>query len=128
MNEIEKAEAEAARAMMKAIYDDGSMEINKRVYRFTAMQHKQRRKVFAFYSHVMRQVQAGDFSFLDSPEFAPVEDVINNSIAFNDSLLSRIGDSHWEKYPEDYLQFIPVVMGVISYPFLSGALTGSKST
>lgn len=124
MTEIEKAEAERARAMIKAVYDDGEMEINGRKYRFTTMQHKKRRKVFAFYTRVMRDVQGGDFSFLDSPDFAPVEEVINNAITFNDSLLSKIGDAHWEKYPEDYLQFIPVVMGVIAYPFLSGSHTG----
>lgn len=118
MNDVEKAQE-----MIKAIYDDSEMEINGRKYRFTTMQHKRRRRVFAFYTHVMSQVQANDFSFLDTPEFEKVEQVLADSITYNDSLLSRI-DNHWDKYPGDYMQFITVAMGVISYPFLAGGLSG----
>ena len=118
---------EQARAMIRAIYEDGEAEINGRVYRFTKMTHKQRRKVFAFYTSVARDVERNDFSFLDSDRFAAVEDVINKSVTYNDSLLSVLGDTHWEKYPDDYLQFIPTALGVISYPFLAGADTGSRS-
>jgi hypothetical protein len=117
------SDAEKAQAMIKAVYDDGEMEINGRQYRFTSMQHKQRRRVFAYYTHVMGQVQGNDFSFLDSPEFEKVEQVIDNAITYNGSLLSRIGDAHWDKYPDDYLQYVTVAMGVISYPFLSASHT-----
>ena len=118
---------EQARNMIRAIYEDGEAEINGRVYRFTKMTHKQRRKVFAFYTSVSGDVARNDFSFLDSDRFGAVEDVINKSVTYNDSLLSVLGDAHWEKYPDDYLQFIPTALGVISYPFLAGADTGSRS-
>jgi len=114
----------AARAMFKAIFEDGEAEINGRIYRFTTMQHKQRRKVFAFYTRIGASAARGDFSFMDSPEFDAVEKVIGNAVLYNDSRLSVIGDAHWEKYPDDYLPFVTTALGVISYPFLSGTTIG----
>lgn len=120
----EKQQAEQARALVKAVYDDGEAAINGRVYVFTKMQHKKRRKVFAFYTRVAGQIQANDFSFLDSSDFERVEQVINDAVTYNDSLLSRLGDSHWEKHPDDYLTFIGMALAVISYPFLPANPTG----
>ena len=117
-------QAEQAREMIKAIYDDGEAEINGRKYRFTSMVHKKRRKVFSYYSHVAPQLEANDFSFLDSPEFEAVEEVINNTVMYNDSLLSRLGDAHWEKYPGDYLTLMGIALSVISYPFFPEGPTG----
>lgn len=114
----------AARAMIKAIYEDGEAEINGRVYTFNKMTHKQRRKVFAYYTHVAAAVQSNDFSFLDTPAFEPVEDAINKAVSVKGSLLSKISDAHWLDYPEDYITFIGTAMGVISYPFLQGSSTG----
>ena len=111
-----------AMAMIRAIYDDGEAEINGRVYRFSKMVHKERRKVFAFYSSIQDVIVKKDFSFLDTEEFDRVERVINDRVLFEGSALSRLPD-HWDKYPGDYLTFIPVALGVISYPFLSAALT-----
>lgn len=109
-------------AMIKAVVDDGIAEINGRSYRFTKMLHKQRRKVFAFYTKHAGSVERGDFSFLDSPEFVAVESVINDHIAYDESLLSRI-PAHWDSYPEDYVLLIATALAVISYPFLVGAHT-----
>jgi len=114
----------AAREMFRAIFEDGEAEINGRIYRFTKMTHKGRRKVFAFYTKIGNQAERGDFSFLDSPEFEAVEKVIGDAVLFNDSRLTVIGDAHWEKYPDDYLTFVTTALGVISYPFLSGSATG----
>ena len=119
-----KQDQEAARAMIQAVYMDGEAEINGRKYRFQKMVHKDRRKVFAFYTRIAEQADRGDLSFLDDPSFAPVEEIINNSVAYNDSLLSRLGDEHWEKYPDDYVTFITTALTVISYPFFQGASTG----
>jgi hypothetical protein len=116
--------ARAAIAMFRAIFDDGEAEINGRAYKFTKMVHKARRRVFAFYSKVGTMAAQNDFSFLDWPEFETVEKVINDAVLFNDSRLSVLGDAHWDKYPDDYLMFISTAMGVISYPFLSGSVTG----
>ena len=111
------AEQAEARAMIKAVYDDGEATINERVYKFMKMKHKARRKVFAFYSRVSGMVQSRDMSFLDSAEFEAVEKVINESVSFNDSLLLVLGESHWEKYPQDYVTFIMSALPAISYPF-----------
>jgi len=115
-----------ALTMMRSVYEDGEAEINGRTYRFTKMTHKQRRKVFAFFSRVQGAVNAGDMSFIDAPDFGPVEKVIMDSITFEDSLLSRLGDAHFEDgdgYPEDYIPLISTAMAVISYPFLRGSRT-----
>jgi len=109
---------EAALEMIRAIYDDGEAEINGQVYKFTKMTHKQRRKVFAYFTKVANSVQHNDMSFLDSDEFAKVEAVIMGSVTYNDSLLDKLGDRHWELYPGDYVPFISVALQVISYPFL----------
>ncbi len=115
-------EARAA-AMIKAVYDDGEAEINGRSYVFTQMKHKDRRKVFAYLTHVMPQLRINDMSFLDSPEFESVEAVINKSVTLNNSLLSVLGDAHWDEHEGDYLPFISTALQVISYPFMNAAPT-----
>jgi len=70
--------------------------------------------------NISSRIHNNDFAFLDSAEFEPVESVVNDSVTFNDSLLSRLGDAHWEEHPDDYLSFIGVSLAVISYPFLAG--------
>lgn len=112
-----------AKAMICAVYEDKEAEINGRVYCFTKMTHKQRRKVFAFYSRVAKQVEANNFSFLDSPEFVPVEETVNKTVTYEGSLLSVLGDAHWEAHAEDYLPFIGIALAAISYPFIAGSLT-----
>lgn len=115
---------QAALAMVRAVFEDGEAEINGRVYTFNRMTHKQRRKVFAFYSRVAGAVQRQDFSFIDAPEFEPVEKVINDVVTFDGSLLSRLGDAHWEAHPDDYLTFLGTALPVISYPFFPASVTG----
>jgi len=121
------SDQQAAIAMIRAVHDDGVAEINGRSYKFLKMTHKQRRKVFSFYTRVANQVQRNDFSFLDMPEFEPVEAVVNKTVTYNDSLLSVIGDAHWEKYPDDYLMFVGTALAVISFPFLSANATSLTS-
>jgi hypothetical protein len=119
---------EAAQAMVRGVYESGEAEINGRLYRYLKMTHMRRRRVFAFYSRVANHVQASDFSFLDSPEFEPVESIIMSSVMYNDSLLSKLGDAHWEKYESDYVTFIATSLAVISFPFFPESLTASAST
>jgi len=60
--------------MLKAVHDDQSATLpSGREYKLTKMTHKQRRRVFAFFTKKQREIQNGDFSFLDSAEFEPVE-------------------------------------------------------
>lgn len=113
-----------AHEMIRSVYEDGKAEINGRFYVLHKMKHKQRRKVFAFYSKVAPKVKQGDLSFLDSPEFEEVESVINNAVTIDDSLLAKIEDRHWDEHPEDYIPFISTMLPVISYPFMAGGHTG----
>lgn len=113
----EKAAQEAALGMMKAVYDDGEAEINGRTYQFLKMKHKKRRKVFAFFSRIQGMIAANDFSFMDSPDFEPVEAVIEDAVMIDNSLLSKLED-HWDRHPEDYIMFVITALGAISYPFL----------
>ena len=113
----------AAQEMIKGIYDDGEAVINGRTYKFHTMVHKQRRKVFAFYTGVSESVNAQDFSFLDSERFDAVESVIMGAVSYDGSILAKAGDKHWDEYPEDYLPFISTALAVISYPFIRGGGT-----
>lgn len=109
-----------AQAMIRAVHEEGVAEINGREYHITALTHKKRRKVFAFFTHVQADLQRQDFSFLDSERWAAVEAVIENVVTHNGSLLAKSPD-HWETYPEDYLIFVSTMLGAISYPFLPGS-------
>ena len=122
MNALE--EQAKAKAMIQAVYMEGEATINDHVYKFLKMTHKKRRKVFAYYSKVSGLVQNNDMSFLDSPEFEAVEQVVNESVMYNDSLLSVLGDTHWDKYESDYVTFIMTALPAISYPFFPEDPTG----
>jgi len=115
-------ESAAAMAMVKAVYDDQEMEINERSYKFVKMNHKKRRKVFAFMSRVQPMIAIKDFSFIDWPDFEAVEAVIHDHVTFNDSLISKI-PTHWDVYPEDYVNFTLTALPVISFPFLGVSRT-----
>jgi len=111
------SDRQAAMSQVRAVYEDGEAEVNGRVYKFHKMQHVERRKVFAFYTSIQQQMQDQNFSFLDSPQFAPVEQVMFSNISFDGNLVGKLRD-HWEEVPEDYLQLVSVAMGVMSYPFI----------
>lgn len=113
----------AAMSMLKSIFEDGEAELpSGRVYTFSRMVHKERRRVFAFYTSIQESIHRRDFSFLESDAFAAVERVIENRVLFEGSALAK-RDAHWEEYPDDYITLITTALGVISYPFLSGAPT-----
>lgn len=116
----------AAMAQVRAVYEDGVAEINGRAYKFHKMTHVERRKVFAFYTSVQGQMQAQNFSYLDTPAFAAVESVMWASITLDGEMISKRRD-HWEEFPEDYLQLVSVAMGVMSYPFLRASGIASAS-
>lgn len=116
----------AAMAQIRAVYEDGEAEINGRTYKLHKMVHVDRRKVWAFFSSVQRQIQEGNFSYLDTPQFAAVEEVMWKNVSFDGATLSKLRD-HWEEYPEDYMQLVSTVMGVMSFPFIRAAGIASAS-
>jgi hypothetical protein len=119
----EEQDKNQALDMLRAVNEDGVATINGRDYELTKLTHAKRRKVFAFYSAHAQQIESGNFGFMDSSEFAEIEKVISNVVIFDGDLLSR-RQNHWDEYPEDYLMFITVMLGAISYPFLRGLAGG----
>lgn len=121
------AEDQQQQAMnqIKSVYEEGKAEINGREYVFHKMTHKERRKVFAFMTKVQEDMQRGSFWWLESPEFAEVEQIIERNVTYNDVALNKL-DNHWDNYPGDYVTFISTALGVISYPFMPAAPTGSQ--
>ena len=108
---------------IRQAYEDGEAEINGRAYKFHATTHKQRKRVFAFFTKIRAQLEDGDLSWLASSEYEDVENLVENMVSLDGELLSR-RQGHWEEFPEDYVIFSITAMGVISYPFLRGIGTG----
>lgn len=118
------SEERAAFEMVKAIVEDGEAEINGNVYKFTKFTHKERKKVFAFFTSIAGQLQNGDMSFIDFERFDKIEEIISKHVTYKGSLLSVIGNSHWEENPGDYIPFVSVALQVISFPFMPANATG----
>jgi hypothetical protein len=112
-------EQKQAIEMIKSVYEDQCAEINGREYKYHKMSHEKRIQVFAFFSRIQNQIGTGDFSFLTDPGFKAVEKTIGDYVTFDDALINK-RPTHWDEYPEDYIQFIITSLGVISYPFLKG--------
>ena len=110
--------------MLKAVYDDQSATLpSGREYTLTKMTHKQRRRVFAFFTKNQRDIRNGVYSFLDSAEFEPVEKVIMDTVLFEGTQISKLPNI-WDEQPEDYVIFITTMLGALSYPFLKGGSGG----
>jgi len=124
---VEKTEAELAReealAMAKAIHVDKCATINGRDYHIANVNHLKRRKVFAYFTHIQKDLSNKDFWFLETKEWADVEQTICSVVLFESESLTK-RKNHWEEYPEDYFLFIQSLMPALSYPFLQG-LSGS---
>lgn len=112
----------AAIEQVRAVYEEGSATINGREYTLGRMTHKQRRKVFAFFSKVQEDMNQGSYWWLESSEFEDVESIINNHVLYNGEKIANL-DTHWELYPQDYMMFVTTMLGAMSYPFLSGLHT-----
>jgi hypothetical protein len=124
MTEEQQSERTQALAMLKAVYDDQSATLpSGREYTLTKMTHKQRRRVFAFFTRNQRDIQNGVYSFLDSAEFEPVEKVIMDTVLFEGTQISKLPNI-WDEQPEDYVIFITTMLGALSYPFLKGGSGG----
>lgn len=115
-DQTQDQQADQARNMAKAVHDDKCATINGRDYTITNINHIKRRKVFAYYSHIQRDIARGDFSFLDTSEWQEIERVIQNVVMFDGDLLSKLG-THWEDYPQDYITFVTTMLVALSFPF-----------
>jgi len=122
---VEQDSQQEALAQIQRVYEDSKAEINGREYEFHRMTHKERRKVFAFFSKIQDDMNKGSFWWLESSDFADVEQVIERNVTFNGVALAKL-DNHWENYPQDYILFITTALGTISYPFMPVAPTDSQ--
>ena len=113
----------AAREMVKAVYEDGTAEINGRHYVFGKVHHQQRLAVFSYFTSIKHKVTVGDFSFMTTKEYNKALEVIQKNVTFEDSALNR-QEGHWDKYPEDYINFVITAFGVFSYPFMPASAMG----
>jgi len=118
MNNTETAKK--AQKLLKIIHDSKVAEINGRSYEIMAFTHKKRTKIWAYFSSVNQLMELGDFGFMDTPKFREIELLIFENTIFEKNKLSEI---HFEKYPNDYIEYITTMMGAISYPFFSESLT-----
>lgn len=109
----------ASREMIAQAYEDGRVTVNKNVYDFTNMTHKERRTIFAFLTSIKNDLQTGNLSFLDSDRFQKVERIIEESTTFEGMQISKL-PSHWDKNLPDYVKFMIAAMGIMSHPFTSG--------
>ena len=112
-------ERNEALEQIKAVYDDKEAEINGRKYLFTKVTHQKRLPVFSYFTSIQNKLNAGDFSFFAEKEWGGIQRIIDNVVMYEGDLLGKLPE-HWENYPEDFITFYSVAMGVMSYPFLPG--------
>jgi len=116
-----KQETEVSQAldMARKIHEDKCATINGRDYIIANVNHLKRRKVFAYFTRIQKDLQNKDFWFLESSEWAEVEKTIDSVVLFDGNSMTKIRD-HWDDYPEDYFLYIQSMMPALSYPFLKG--------
>ncbi len=107
---------------LKELYENKAIEVNGRKYTIDNFNHRQRRKVFAYYMSLLEDLSRNNLSFLDSGNWDVIEKHIFERVLFENVQLSKL-EGHWDKYAEDYVFVCLTLLSVISYPFLAGNLT-----
>ncbi|MBE0469596.1 MAG: hypothetical protein IBX55_08850 [Methyloprofundus sp.] len=107
---------------VKEAYEASFDDINGRKYEITKTPHRDRQVVFAFYSEIQKKC-GGGFEFLSWPTYPAIERILCDRLTFEGVQISK-RKNHWDDYPEDFLQFVQIAMGVISYPFVRGGHGG----
>ncbi|MDH1085298.1 hypothetical protein N5C79_02185 [Pantoea brenneri] len=123
---MSKDKQKEALDMIRAVYDDGYAEINGNRYEFSAMTHKKRRKVFAFFTSIASELGRQSLEFLDTERFEEIERVMFDYVLFDGVQLSKQPD-HFESHPADYIILITTALQVISLPFMGGSNMNSRS-
>lgn len=108
-------------AKIKECYEDASVEINGRSYKFCKLNHRKRLQVFGYLNGLRHKLCAGDLSFIGSDDQIRIEELMFSHMTYNDSSLVKI-DNHFEKYGEDYILLFTTSLSVFSYPFMKGNL------
>lgn len=122
---------------IKAVYEDGEMTVNGRVYEFSKATFPEMRKCFAFLTHVEQLVQQSSEGFWwmeESRWQKEIEPLLHKRLIFKghkegaeDAQAGMQLDktaSHWEKFPEDYHMVMITALKVLAYPLFRAQFTG----
>ena len=96
--------------------ESGVIEINGREYHLQKLSHQFRVECVALYSVIEPMLLVKNFSFLNDEKYKQLAKKIDDRVTFDDSQISKL-PTHFEQYPEDYLEYVALTMGVIVYPF-----------
>lgn len=107
--------------IIRDCYNDESVEINGRSYKFCKLNHRKRLQIFGYMSSIRFKISNQDFSFMGSDDQIRIEELMFSHMTFNESALAKI-DNHFIKYGEDYLMLFTTALSVFSYPFMKGSL------
>lgn len=111
-------------AILKQLDDwneSGSFEVNGRVYKLSKLSHQFRLEVLAMYSQIEANITMGNYGFMVEPTFKKLMEKVDERILFEDSQISKL-EKHFEKYAEDYIDYIAIGLKVICYPFYKSKL------
>ena len=111
---------------LQEIKEAGSHTVNGREYEFNQMQFKQAKKVFAYFTEVANDLEAGRLGFIDTKRFEEIEKILWDNVLFDGMQISKM-PHHWGTYTQDYMEVVSVSLGVFSVPFLPESPTNSES-
>lgn len=115
-------------AAFKELLDKNGFDIGSRQYRFAKMPFKMGKKIFAYLTAVASQLDAGNFSFLDTDKFEnDIEPILFDYLLVDGFKLSTL-ENHFDEFPSDYMQAVVAAIQGFSAPFLPESPTGSAST
>lgn len=108
---------------IKQAYENGFCVINEREYEFDKMKWKDAKRVFSFFLKNANSIEKGQIDFIDREDFEKIEVLMFGYMSFDGHLLSKIQDSHFDEYAEDYLELIMYGLSVFSFPFMKGSIS-----
>ncbi len=118
MNSLQLELTEERRAIIKAIIDDGCMEINGNKYEIMKFNHKTRLEILEF----IHKMDSG-LEMIGGNGWQFAEKTMSSRITFNGMQVSKLKE-HWEEHAADYMTYMEYALQVVAFPFLSGKRTG----
>ncbi len=119
-DEIKKHREEVIKELDKCL-KDSAFTINERVYKISPLSHQFRVEVVSIYSQIEAELLVNNYRCFSDPSFVSIMKKVGERIIFDGSTISKL-PNHFEKYSEDYLDYVTMALKVISYPFYRGKL------
>lgn len=107
---------------IKEIYEQGFIEINGREYYFEKAKHRERIKVFAYFSQIQSDIAVGNFHFLDDDKFKRTMRIIDKYFLYDDIPIDK-REGHFDQYEEDFLEYVAFSMTLFCFPLVRGKLS-----